>query len=578
MPSKAKGSGDRTDVAAETGTQRGDEAMNIFGKQRAKHRRAGIFCALASIMLCGCAPKSPQPAPAPDADGSQASADVWIGDRYIGAAALEKPGLYALQDDALRVSERGKPQWLAATNADRGFGFRKPAGASFPDAVTSWYASDLPLRLHQIQMTRYRGAAVPAASAHADVDDANTAWIAEKNIPVAVNCRDRRCRIGVPRPLEPGFYVIHDDSLFRAARQDEVTAYYPFVIEKDGKNPWLSQAESCFDAIYKRNESIRGGGGDGAKDDAAAGGELTACMGSLRLAWKIAPDKRGDYVLKLLYLGSLMNPDDRAIRRELDARCDGKSQGLARDIWRRSQLNLIRDYADVSAKYHASETVSPEAAHAIVAACDAEYADADAIDMLLWRPFYALDARDDRLAGLFDIVVRGAAWQAQLADLLGALAYRDVAERAKTDRALSAGLKRIQSHIPESFRIDATLMTPRAGVSGIAFGPIALGGVPDDAQTIWRATLQGYFGAIASCAQKHDAPKKSMFIIEIPLNGSPLDAASHIVVRDPLAQLRQTPAISPSLVSCMVSALSGLAIEPALETTQRAYVAVTFGE
>lgn len=549
--------------------------MNIFGKLRAKHRTSGIICALASIVLCGCAPKTP-PAPEPDTAQAQASADVLSGDRYIGAAALEKPGLYALQDDALRGSERGKPQWLAATNADRGFGFGKPVGASFPDTVTAWYASDLPLRPHQIRMTRYRGVAAPAASAHADVDDANTAWIAEKNIPVAVNCRERRCRIGVSRPLEPGFYVIHDDSLFRAARQDEVTAYYPFVIEKDGKNPWISQAESCFDAIYEKKEASLGGGGDDA--NAAGSGALTACADALRLAWKIAPDKRGDYVLKLLYLGSMMNPDDRAIRRELDARCNGKSQGLARDIWRRTQLDLIRAYAELSAKYHASEAVSPEAAKAIVGACDAEYADAAAIDMLLWRPFYALDARDERLAGLFDAVVRGEAWQTQLADLLGALAYRDVAERAKTDRALSAGLKRIQSQIPESFKVDATLMTLRAGVRGIAFGPIAFAGAPEDAQTIWRATLQGYFGAIASCAQTHDAPKKSMFIIEIPLNGSSMDAASHIVVRDPPAQLRQTPAISPSLVSCMVSALSGIAVEPALETTQRAYVAVTFGE
>lgn len=154
----------------------------------------------------------------------------------------------------LALSE-GHSDLLMPTNAERGFGFKVPVGTHLTSDNQKFAIRSGKLNLNMLQMTAFKGIAVPITPWSAAVSDENVAWLPTKVIPTNVKVITEEyglAEITTEMPLPPGFYVIHDDSMIRAEQAENVSAFYPFVVteKKDDINVWVTQADTCFAEIF----------------------------------------------------------------------------------------------------------------------------------------------------------------------------------------------------------------------------------------------------------------------------------------------------------------------------------------
>lgn len=495
---------------------------------------------------------------------------------------IPSQGVYWLNQEKPEPLTTGSSTNLLPTNAERGFGFSIPVGPRLSGPLESWIANTSTLKIDQIQLTQYRGVAASVPYPYTAVDDSNTAWLAEKNIPISSICDKNTCLFQTQTPLSPGFYILHDDSLFRAVHAKDVSAYYPFIVTHEGRDPWITQAKSCFDeisvALRNRTNSKSNKKDSSAVSDTAPNA-LQACIDSLRLARKLSPNDDNAYALKLLYLARALMPKNDNVRRELLRQGAPEARGLACEIWQTAKIDWLDNLTQYLAllRRNPNDSKIAELEHAIVISALADADDATPFEALLSIPFLRLSPNEPKLAELLEAILQNTDWKIPLAELLGAIAYHDISRYAQNDKSFAASLKSLQTRFPNTFKTHANSLDFRPEENEVAVGPIKFTGIPNGELPLWRATLQGYSSAIRTCTSTHEPSQNALFILELALNGSPLTPSPRIVVRAPNAKRLAPPVISHELVACLVSAFADIPLTPTLETTQRAYIALAFG-
>ena len=151
----------------------------------------------------------------------------------------------------------GQQNRLMPTNAERGFGFNLPFGTHITSNHQHFAVRSDELHLNMLQITAFQGVAVGTKPWAAPITDENTAWLPLEAMPAQVKIiakDDGLAEIILEKPLPPGFYILHDESLIRAEQPEDVRAFYPFVITDNPGDPthWVAEADACFQEIFNQ--------------------------------------------------------------------------------------------------------------------------------------------------------------------------------------------------------------------------------------------------------------------------------------------------------------------------------------
>ena len=534
-------------------------------------------------------------------------------------------GVFVLRDMAFQEVEAGDHKHLMPTNAERGFGFTAPMGKVFSDEVNSFVISSKDLDDSRIQITGFKGVAVNSGSWFAPVDDTNVAWIPSGNVSVSVDRLDEKQGGGVlvrsDRNLEPGFYVLHDDSMFRARKKDEVSAYYPFIVRDSSKTIWQKDAERCFVQSYEQYGEILGLEDPQNLDIKA----LKRCSIAQRLAWKIQAVNHADdslFSLRTIYLSRVLDSLMPQTHREILEKMNSDSTGLEQVLWKIemhdqfSRLAKLYQQASngselspglvqatleyyVSANENKTDpsgvTIEESSEHADGNAGDKEVPagdpqpaevpkkadivkalvlDSEPITTLAWVPFVTLDPAEPALDAFFEQIVSGDKWQVKLIELLGAIHYRNVQNIVQRRRELQDWFNTMEAEIPMSFKNGGMSMSFRSMPVKLVLGPSLFLGVPEKELSSWRATFYGKEKEVKECLPKTYG-KGAFIILEQPLNGVALGKEISGVLKDPIDKDRKLPALDPETIQCILKVFGKMPSAPALKSTQKIRLAVS---
>lgn len=464
----------------------------------------------------------------------------------------------------------GRKNLLLATNAERGFGFAFPTGTVIPGNVRDFTLKLDGVRPEFLQITQYRGVAAPTPHPLDPPDDTNTAWIPTRAIPIDVQEYEDFIDIHLEAPLQPGFYVLHDDSLMRARHNEDVTFYHPFRVMASGSvSPWDVDSERCFADLVPRLS-----GGKALSREVRE--RLQACATAQRLSWKLHLDDRTDHsAMRMLYLARFLAPDDAVVQRQLNAATTKPQNEIELEIYRVAQEDQIERLDAIYAQLQGGGEPDEATMRAAVRFIRPESQDVG-LRSLLWIPFWRVAPGDEALGRLFDAVVEGRDWRAELVEWLGALQVRDLTETVQSNRKLSEWYKEYAPQIPKRFVHRANALVPREPSGRVAVGPARFEGVSDAEIPSWNAALSHLREAVLACAREAQLPRGATFVLDLPLNGPQLQGVTRGVIKDPVDTERVVPAITPAAVACILA--TKFPSIPSLETTQRVKVALTFDE
>ena len=484
-------------------------------------------------------------------------------------------GAFVRNGDDFRPIHAGEIAMLLPTNADRGFGFGYPAGSVISSKTREFTIQSPQMHPEMLQITRFRGVAAATEHWTDDVSHANVAWIAETHIPSGIDIIQRdsgTVDIHLTEDLEPGFYVIHDDTMMRGLRNEDVTAYYPFIVHKSGRDVWSLQAENCFSSLFDKYGALLP---MDAPDDIKS---IQACAQTVRIAWKAAVDDENAVntdKLRLTWLSRLAFPGDPVTASAMRSQMSKDGDGLANVLWQTVQsddLNMIGQL------YQASKSGQPLNKDYVrqIVADNMPGSETTSVLALNWMVFATpKSSGNEQIRELFAKISAGDDYQTDLLALLGGIHWRRMMDLASAQRSLSPYVQKLKAGVDERFVSAAASLQLNKSRDTVFLGPFEFEGIPDEEISAWRATLMDKKHDIESCLGPHAARDHATLILEQPLNGSIIGSEKPGVLRDPIDNLRSLPVVSPETVNCILKAFGTLPFNPSLDNDQSVKMAIT---
>ncbi|MBR4986498.1 MAG: hypothetical protein IKY83_12250 [Proteobacteria bacterium] len=479
------------------------------------------------------------------------------------------PGVYVYSDAFVPI-EAGDRALLMPTNADRGFGFSKPAGTRFASGMTEFSILGDMLHASQLQVTRFQGVATAAAEPFARVDNTNTAWIPLKSMPAKLREIDADgafSELSLDAPLEPGFYVLHDETLFRAQVAEDVTGFYPFIITENDKAAWQSDAETCFGELHKAHGDVMGSPLEASKANPET---LKRCVSALRLFWK-SGDAGRDIEKQLVYLGRLANPRSNDTHQKMLGMMSESQNDLASDLWKIEQSDHMYRLASL----YASERNT--ALEGVLAYYGQPVK--GALRNLVWLPFSVLaHGEDPAIASLFAKIVAQEDYTKLLVVLLGAIHYDRVHRSVLSHVHLNSWFKKFDAVSPAAFKTAAAALKFSERVEDVIIGPFQFQNVPEAEHSAWRAAVSARTEDIRKCITRGDAPHGALLIVDQPLNGTGFGREITGSIREVGNEDHKLASISQSSATCILRVFGKLPSEPALDSSRHLKVAIAIRE
>lgn len=477
------------------------------------------------------------------------------------------PDAYLCSNGEFVHIERGDTGLLMPTNAERGFGFAKPAGTKLPAGSSEFSVLSEALHAEQLQITQFRGIATATTEPYARVDNTNTAWLPGKSLSAKVRSLDPEAgfsEITLDAPLDPGFYVLHDETLFRAHVADEVTAFYPFIVTSDEKADWQIAAEACFGDIHKTYGDAPGSPLEAAK----LSDSQKSCISALRLLWK-SGDAGRDIEKQLVYLSRLSNPKSNDTHQKILAFMDETQNDLSADLWKIEQADQMYRLASLytNLRTDIQEAVLAHYGMPIKGA----------LKNLTWLPFSASAQPDDAsaLSDLFDKILSAEDYTKQLIRLLGAIHYDRVHRSALAHAHLGAWFRKFDSLTPAAFKTAAAEIRTKSRMDELTIGPFRFKNVPEDAHSAWKAAVTAKLPDLRKCIAKGDAPHGALLLVSQPLNGTGFGREITGSLREIGNEDNKISSLSQSATTCILKVFGSLPSEPALDQSQHLKVAIT---
>lgn len=479
----------------------------------------------------------------------------------------ESPGAYLYRDGAFVRIEDGASGMLMPTNAERGFGFAKPAGTRLEAGGTEFSVVSGALHAEQLQITRFEGVATATAEAYVRVDNTNTAWIPAHSVKAALRVIDADSgfsEISLESPIEPGFYVLHDETLFRAHVADEVTGFYPFIVTEEDKTEWQRKAETCFNEAHKLYGDMAGSPLDAPKGNADA---QKGCISALRLYWK-SGDAGRDIEKQLVYMGRVTNPKSGDTHQKMLGFMDATQNDLAADLWKIEQADQMYRLASLSAGD------KPAVQEGVLAYYGLPVK--GALKNLAWVPFVeiAFGDGDTVLAGLFEKILNSEDYTKPLVRILGGLHYDYVHRSVLGHAHLNSWFKKFDNVTPTAFKTAASELKVRVHAEDVAIGPYRFQNVPEEEHSAWKAAVSSKLPDIRRCISKGDAPHGALLLVSQPLNGTGFGREITGTLREVGNEDNKISSISQGASSCILKVFGSLPSEPALDSSQRLQVAI----
>ena len=479
----------------------------------------------------------------------------------------DSPGVYLYRDGAFVQIDSGASELLMPTNAERGFGFSKPTGMKFAAGGTEFSVVSGALHAEQLQITRFKGVATATAEPYTRVDNTNTAWIPAHSVAAKLRTIDTTAgfsEISLDAPLEPGFYVLHDETLFRAHLAAEVTEFYPFIVTEDDKTDWQRKAETCFNEIHRSYGDMAGSPLDAPKGNVDA---LKDCISALRLYWK-SGDSGRDIEKQLVYLGRVTNPKSSDTHQKMLNLMDDTQNDLAADLWKIEQTDQMYRLASLSASDKSSAQEGVLAYYSLPMK--------GAIKNLVWVPFIAVahSEGESAISGLFEKILDSEDYTKPLVRLLGGLHYDYVHRSVLGHAHLNSWFKKFDNVTPTAFKTAASELKLREHPEDIVIGPYRFLNVPEDAHSAWKAAVSAKLPEIRRCVAKGEAPHGALLLVSQPLNGAGFGREITGTLREVGNEDNKISSISQSTSSCILKVFGSLPIEPALDSSQHMKVAI----
>ena len=507
----------------------------------------------------------------------------------------EKSGVFSVVNGNMSQIEAGEKDRLMQTNAERGFGFSVPSGHRVSAKVSSFRFRAPHLDVSRLSMTRYQGVAVISDSLYSPVDDSNTAWVPAETIPVQLRVYDAHeglAEIIPQQKVNPGFYVIHDDSMFRGRQSSEVSAYYPILVPMGGTLPWVAEADQCFDAAQTLVEKKMFWGKVGDADKAS----LITCAQMQRLALKAAEAMGNEsqvqnIQLRLFYLARLLEPLNREAHLRVREHMSSSGDGLKHALWlleKETNLALLielhirtKDEAipagtvqSILDHYRSLEQFKKQLS---------EYGNypenTEALESLVWMLYARLENTEPVIfETLFDVILKEGPWWHALVERLGAIEYLELQQIAEKDKMAADRLETLEEGIPNAFVMLASEMRLKSRPSKVTLGPYRFSGIPQDEVSAWQATIQGKTNEIQACLDPKVHADAGFMILKQPLNGTLLERDSMGILYDPLGDKRIRQTLTPTEIQCILKVFANLPTLPSLENDQSVQVGMTFLE
>lgn len=549
-----------------------------------------IISFICATILTSC---SPQTKDKTNSQESETQTEQDVSKKVVQQAPKPKQeGIFIRNEEKFLEIKAGSAELLKPTNAERGFGFEQPVGLS-ETAVQDFSIVTTTLNLSQLQITSFKGISVNTDHWFDNVDNTNVAWIPEHDVSMNLNVIEPEsgfAEIHLNTALEPGFYILHDDSFLRSRRAEDVSAYYPFVVfNSDMKSLWETEADKCFKQFSDTYADIL------MLDDIEDldTKSLKKCVNSQRVSWKylISDEKLSQtYKARTVYLSRLFDSSDKDTHIALVDLMKSKDDGLLQQLWKIEQNDLLQKLVQLSTLSLQGGDLPPRLANSIIDSFNQinkskiapsnsvndDDLSASSLMMISWVPFIYLSADDPTLQAFFEAMISNEQLDSALIELAGAIHYQNLFSAVQQNKSLASWFKQIEPSIPVAFKSKAAMLSFRKERESVVVAPYILEGIPTPEQSSWKATLKAKESAVKSCFPKNYSGPNATFILEQPLNGAGIGRPNKGVLRDPIDTRRPQPAFSPEIISCILDAYSDLPTSPALQTTQTAKIAISF--
>ena len=484
-------------------------------------------------------------------------------------------GAFVRNGNKFMPIESGERAFLLPTNAERGFGFGFPAGTVVPKNTREFTIQSSQMHPDMLQITRYQGVAAQTDSWLDDVSHANVAWLADEHVPARIEVLQRSSGtvdIHLEDDLEPGFYVIHDDMMMRGRRHEDVSVYYPFVVNNGKTDLWSHQAESCFKALLDEYGVLMP---LSAPEDIKA---VMRCAQIQRISWKAARDDEAKIrtsKLRLIWLSRLAFPDNPEIATMLRLQMSENGEDLAHDLWQIAQSDNLQMLNQLYNEALEKKPFTPFYLHQIVAD-NMGSSDVSSISALMWMVFSTAKAADNpQIQALFRKMVEDDDYQSDLIALIGGIYWRKMMDLASSQRGSSSFVQKLKTNVNERFVSFASSIQGNKTRDTVYLGPLIFEGVPDEEISAWKATLMDKKRDVEKCITSNSMQDSATLILTQPLNGSIIGSEKPGTLRDPIDSQRSRPVISAESVSCILKIFSALPFNPSLDDDQSIRMAIT---
>ena len=525
------------------------------------------FC---SLCLIGCSqPKQNAPEPQPETEQET----VEVPDHAIPA----QNGVFVRHQDEFQPIPDGKKDKLVPTNAERGFGFALPLGQNI-DNIQDLTIQSTSLNPEMLQITEFTGVASDVSDSLQEVGDDSVAWLPDKTHTVTPKIWDKTkglMDLHLDSPLKPGFYVLHDETLFRARQNSEVTAYYPFVImDAKSKNmPWTLFATECFDDILKKNGPVPSLDNPSEKLSNA----VQECIQKQRIAWKtVSSEATRIYPQRILLLRRFVQPGSSLIQERMIAEQNPEGTDLEILIWQTTHADHLMQLKNLRQKILSGQKPSTTTTNPVIQYYLGKSGENQLLESLTWMPFAQIDSSDSHLEELFDLILQNQPYDEQLIDLIAALEYRKIQATVNQTHKHADWFKKFTTGMPKNWVEISSQIKVNANAQNLIFGPFVFENIDPSEQSAWISTIKSKYRDVRACIQPKSLLESTLFVMDQPLNHSGgIGADNSGVLRDPIAETRSIPVILPEAVHCITRVFESLPGEPSLEANKRVKFGIT---
>ena len=482
------------------------------------------------------------------------------------------PGVFIMHNDMFVEIARGSADELKTTNAERGFGFLQPLGEHYSVPITSWTILSKRLNLTTLQISRLEGFVIMPNLWFEAVSHENAAWLPKFTVPTSIkipNPNEPLAQMTINEPLEPGFYVLHDDSFVRSRKTGEVSAYYPFVVvdSESGLRPWEEEAQRCFELFFSQYENAQFG--QTAKDMKA----LRHCAELQQLIMKMRGAERDEQKItdRLLFLSSIARDTSSDVRAELYKRMDASGSELSTWLWERAHAEIIHRLTEVSRRLKENVPYEEQLRPLYEYYLGTSTPNIRGLRSLLWLPFVALDSSDPQLELLFSSIGDEGVWQPLLVQILGALEVERIQKMAHDHSTISKWLGRVQHDIDASFSEMHRKIKPRSSMATASIGPFTFNNVSaEDANALRQKALSRSkeFTSCYNALERRRGRRDTFLVMEIPLDDHIVGREVHSVLKDPFDVERRLPVVDAEFIHCTRKVFHDLSLPSVFEPSK----------